>query len=79
MLGALEWAGKHAGRWQDIGKDREWADAIKRLEAAGLVEIFEARNQYRVDDKVLGEGDAKRAPAKKVARGSQRRGPGKGK
>lgn len=79
MQAALEWAVKHSGRWQDIGKEPEWIDAVKRLEAEGLVDIFEARNQYRVDDKALGEGDAKQASGGKVARGSRQRAQGKGK
>jgi hypothetical protein len=51
MMGALQWALKNAGRWQDIGKEKSRAGAIKRLEAAGLVEILEYSNQYRVSEK----------------------------
>lgn len=77
MRTALEWALKNAGRWQDIGKEKVWVDAVKRLEAEGLVEIFEVANRYRVDDKALAEGEAKRASAGKVSRGSRRRARGK--
>jgi hypothetical protein len=62
MLRTLQWALKHVGRWQDIGREKSWQRTVKRLEAAGLVEIFEATNQYRVSEKALAAGVAKRAP-----------------
>ena len=59
MLRLLEWALKRPGRWVKIGEE---IDAVRRLEARGLVEVFEVANMYRVDDKAL---SAPNRPAKR--------------
>jgi hypothetical protein len=50
MLRLLQWALERPGRWVKIGPDIE---AVGRLVAEGLVEIFEVANMYRVSDKAL--------------------------
>lgn len=50
MLRLLQWALERPDRWVKIGPDIE---AVRRLVAEGLVEIFEVANMYRVSDKAL--------------------------
>jgi hypothetical protein len=45
MLSILEYALKYPKHWHNIGQDKSSRDAIKRLEAAGLVEVQEYSNQ----------------------------------
>jgi hypothetical protein len=48
MLGYLQHALKLPNRWHEIGQDIEGKDAVKRLEKAGLVEIRDYSNHYKV-------------------------------
>jgi hypothetical protein len=48
MLSILQYALKYPRLWHDIGQDKTSRDAIKRLEAAGLVEVKDYSNQYRI-------------------------------
>ncbi len=48
MLEALQYALKYPKIWHNIGTDKASLEAVKRLEAAGLVEVLEYSNQYRV-------------------------------
>jgi hypothetical protein len=52
MLRLLQWALERPGRWVKIADEMA---AVRRLEAAGLVEVFEVAKMYRVDDKALGK------------------------
>jgi len=45
MLSILQYALKYPRLWHDIGQDKASRDAIKRLEAAGLVEVKDYSNQ----------------------------------
>ncbi len=72
MLRLLQWALKRPGRWVKIAEDM---DAVKRLEAEGLVEVFEVANMYRVSEKSLA---AKPASPGKAARGRRRPGSARG-
>jgi hypothetical protein len=53
MLRLLQWALKRPSRWVKIGEDVE---TVQRLEAEGLVEIFEVANMYRVPRERAGAG-----------------------
>lgn len=50
MIEILDYATKYPKprSWHNIGKDDASKKAIKRLQAAGLVEIAEHSNQYRL-------------------------------
>jgi hypothetical protein len=50
MVDILDYATKYAKprSWHDIGRDEASRKAIERLQAAGLVEIAEHSNQYRL-------------------------------
>jgi hypothetical protein len=48
MFETLEFATKYPKLWHNIGTEKASRDAIKRLEAEGLVEIAGHSNQYRL-------------------------------
>jgi ribosomal protein L19E len=48
MAAALKFALHYPEQWHDIGHDRAMRDAVKRLKAAGLIEVRDYSNQYRV-------------------------------
>jgi hypothetical protein len=49
MRNYLEYALKSPNRWHPIGIDKEDKDTVKRLEKAGLVEIREYSNHYKIN------------------------------
>jgi hypothetical protein len=48
MEAALKFALHYPKQWHAIGPDKAMRAAIKRLEAADLVEVLEYSDQYRV-------------------------------
>jgi hypothetical protein len=48
MAAALRFALHYPEQWRAIGQDRAMRYAIKRLKAAGLIEVRDYSDQYRV-------------------------------
>lgn len=51
MLKMLEYMADHPTEWHSIGKFDEWKEAVRLLDARGVIEIWPETNQYRFKSK----------------------------